>query len=827
MKRPTLVTLTLIALTLIALLAACTSDQPDAQSPTVTADEPQPTTTPRSGLPSAGFRAQPDDLIWTRVPDDIEDGVFGPIGGGHQQAYGVVATDSGFVAVGVDAPSVGQRAAVWASDDGAHWRRIPHDGEVFGGDAVMLDVAVGGPGLVAVGLRPTPADGSSDAAIWTSGDGTTWARVTDPSGVLGGAGSQQIESVISGGPGLVAVGTDQTNGAIWTSPDGLTWTRVSDADAALGGNGEQRIVDIAAGAGGLVAIGVDFAPDGDEIAVWLSPDGLTWERIPSTDPLAAETGQSALGVAAGGPGLVMVGAAEYRGSVVAAVWTSADGLDWARIPHDESLFGGDAESAMTAVAAWDGGLVAVGQDNAFDGSPDAAAWFSVDGVTWTQAPYAFEVFSGLSPPFDQQLMLDVAVGGELIVGVGVEGPFSEARAAAWAAGTANALGRAGLSLPETDSEADEPALSPANGWRRIELTSEIERASWFGGVLVNDVVAGGPGLIAVGAEFIGEGLARAAVWTSEDGSDWVRVPHDDAMFRGSGADVMNAVTTGGPGFVAVGTQSAEDPFDANDGGNAVAWTSPDGLAWTRIAGAREVFGGSGVQSLRDVAPGGPGLVAVGSDGFDAAIWVSEDGTTWRRIDGPDFGRDLAAVTTLGDDIVVVGQRDDDTPAVWTSADGFDWRPVGLPPSDEAGGFGPFSEWMTDVTTGRNGFIATGTTFRSAVIWTSRDGLTWQRIPQAGDLLQRGLDLVATDGSRFAAAGIAEEGDYSMQILLSGDGATWEQVPVDDRIFGSPEFSFQLAGGIAFSPQGAVVIAGSSIGTSRATGVIWIGPPADE
>ena len=47
------------------------------------------------------------------------------------------------------------------------------------------------------------------------------------------------------------------------------------------------------------------------------------------------------------------------------------------------------------------------------------------------------------------------------------------------------------------------------------------------------VTAGGPGLVAVGLEFSGDG-AHAAVWTSSDGITWSRVPHAEALGRATG-----------------------------------------------------------------------------------------------------------------------------------------------------------------------------------------------------------------------------------------------------------------------------------------------------
>ena len=84
--------------------------------------------------------------------------------------------------------------------------------------------------------------------------------------------------------------------------------------------------------------------------------------------------------------------------------------------------------------------------------------------------------------------------------------------------------------------------------------------------------------------------------------NWSRIPHRE-VFGGTGTQAMWSLTTGGPGFVAVG-------FDRSD---AAAWISPDGITLVQNPPQR--------RSLRrnehpgDVGPGGrgPGLVAVGID----------------------------------------------------------------------------------------------------------------------------------------------------------------------------------------------------------------------
>ena len=153
------------------------------------------------------------------------------------------------------------------------WSRVA----VFGG-ADLSSVTGGGPGLVAVGLDESGGD--ADAVVWTSADGITWSRVAHDEAVLGGTGDQVMWSVTGGGPGLVAVGLDESGGdadaVVWTSADGITWSRVAHDEAVLGGTGDQLMWSVTGGGPGLVAVGVD-RPGGDaDAVVWTSADGITW-----------------------------------------------------------------------------------------------------------------------------------------------------------------------------------------------------------------------------------------------------------------------------------------------------------------------------------------------------------------------------------------------------------------------------------------------------------------------------------------------------------------------------------------------------------------------
>jgi hypothetical protein len=102
---------------------------------------------------------------------------------------------------------------------------------------------------------------------------------------------------------------------------------------------------------------------------------------------------------------------------------------------------------------------------------------------------------------------------------------------------------------------------------------------------------------------------HAAVWTSTDGTTWVRVPHDDEVFGYGDQELavgMDAVAVGAAGFVAVGDAITDTP----DGDQRAAiWYSTDGTTWERVSHDEELYGGNvGLDSVTAI---GPNWVAVG------------------------------------------------------------------------------------------------------------------------------------------------------------------------------------------------------------------------
>ena len=372
-------------------------------------------------------------LDWSRVPHD--DAVFS--GSSEVLNNDVVVLElsmsdvavggPGLVAVGMEEwPDVGTPSAiapsepvVWTSVDGTTWTRLPHNEAVFG-SAGIGGVIAGGPGLIAVGSRSVVRGVVNDAVVWTSPDGITWSQVPHDEAVFGSA---NMNSVTPFGSGYVAVGGTGTgqirsgNAVAWTSPDGMTWTRAPHIEKTTAGStGQEGMSQVAAGSAGLVAIGHEWSDREEPFSppIWNSRDGISWSRV--TDDEAFE-GAAIGSVLAGGPGFVVAGSVGGD----AAVWTSPDGIIWSRVPHDEAVFGG---SEIASVARGGPGFVAVGS-----AGPDAAAWTSTDGITWSRVPHDEAIF-GAQPGVG---MSSVVAFGSEIVAVGDSGGDWDRDAAVWIA----------------------------------------------------------------------------------------------------------------------------------------------------------------------------------------------------------------------------------------------------------------------------------------------------------------------------------------------------------------------------------------------------------
>ncbi len=235
-----------------------------------------------------------------------------------------------------------QTAVVWSGPDPGSL--TPVDTNAFiAGDRVQA-VSRGGPGIVAVG-----ENGPTTTVLWASVDGTTWERFSDEAGAFDRSRPLSIAGTEDGfvAAGVTIDAEGGNDAAVWTSRDGSTWTRLMDA--AFGGPGNQWMDDVAVGGGGFVAVGASWLEgQGVEGAVWHSPDGVTWSRIrndgvfTSLPPGLGESNAIIEAVTAAGPGFIAAGTGgigdgdDYRDAGI--VWLSSDGLTWERLPAEALSF---------------------------------------------------------------------------------------------------------------------------------------------------------------------------------------------------------------------------------------------------------------------------------------------------------------------------------------------------------------------------------------------------------------------------------------------------------------------------------------------------------
>jgi hypothetical protein len=278
---------------------------------------------------------------------------------GHAAITDVIDGPSGLLATGTLVENGHDQVAVWSSTDGLGWTRdadasLPRD-------TTAGRLAQDGTTTVMVALTCPPGPTyCGDTIVLADVAGRGWQ-------VASGTGDGPT-TIISGGPGFVAAGSNQDlsgpTGVVMTSTDGTSWTVDSSypvfAGASIGG--------LAGGTGhGFVAVGqLQGAP-----VVWTSTDALAWTRAAPADSMS---GGQLSDVALAGSRWVAVG----NGPAGGLAWSSADGTAWQAAAADSGL---DAAN-LSRVVALGSEVVALGTSTGGDG----AAWVSSDGATWARLP---------------------------------------------------------------------------------------------------------------------------------------------------------------------------------------------------------------------------------------------------------------------------------------------------------------------------------------------------------------------------------------------------------------------------------------------------------
>lgn len=394
-----------------------------------------------------------------------------------------------------------------------------------------------------------------------------------------------------------------------------------------------------------------------------------------------------------------------------------------------------------------------------DGSGTVSLAISADGRSFRQAPLppAFATSAGAAAPrllaLDDRVVLSDA-GPDGVIGV-------------WAA----PIG--GLpSSPAQPTPAPTPTIPSAPPSERSLTWSPVSPPP-SGGETATGGGGGGVAALPTGGfiDFVVDSASRTLVYTSTDGSDWIRsgeVTGQDA------SGIAPFVAFDGKRYVALGRESGGEFY--GDQSNGAAWISADLRRWTK-APVQASFSGA---EFGAVAAGPSGFVAIGYDAGGEAVWTSADGLAWTAVTGdPALPRDStfpSAVVFRSGQFVMVG-RIEQRPAIWTSADGRRWTSLATLPARSGFGLQGLADGDAGLVTLALGDasveVAPGDARGPVVPWVSADGTSWRAGAPSAALFGAYPAIVAVPGGYVGAGTVGL--DAAARLWSSKDGFDWVEV----------------------------------------------------
>lgn len=378
-------------LSIVLVVAACGSSTPSpgSASPSVAATSAPASASAGSPEPSKAAAAPTDRWQAADVAQPSPILSAPSLDPGYQchpchflaenQFLGMGLGQAGPIAVGVLEPPA--QAIAYQFTDGAGWVPVPGFADAVADGTAALAAASDGSRTVIVGHDQ---DG---AMSWTS-DGSTWQAAPRQDDLLVPYSAGGMTALTTLGPTFVAGGYhddplhDKASAAVWRSGDGTTWTADDGAGAFAGG----RIWGIASRDGTIVAVGTTGDPIYGPAGAWRWTAADGWRRA----TIGPDGGGAMRAVAATATGFVAVGLAPN--DTGGRSWTSPDGVTWTAAPDAPSMHYFELPVRMQTVAVGPTGLVAGGwRSDAGKGS--AVIWSSTDGITWDQEPWQAS-FSG-------------------------------------------------------------------------------------------------------------------------------------------------------------------------------------------------------------------------------------------------------------------------------------------------------------------------------------------------------------------------------------------------------------------------------------------------
>jgi hypothetical protein len=326
------------------------------------------------------------------------------------------------------------------------------------------------------------------------------------------------------------------------------------------------------------------------------------------------------------------------------------------------------------------------------------------------------------------------------------------------------------SPPATTEPTPAATASPSPGEPTLAAWERLPDQPTFESSLVFDMIEWFDSLIAVGCvTSVEEGsrqCQRPAVWTSRDGRAWEGPPELPDAAHGQ----MRAVAPGGPGLIAVGSVR-----EAPDDIHAAIWTSPNARTWTRVPDSADFAQASAewVFVWRDrIMAGGFGAF---TEAAGVKIWASDDGQAWTPRPA-DFGSVLGrGAIPLRDRLVLWGPSDNICPTckqtVWISQDGETWSPAPDQRGLDDASFATIIEHGGRLLAA--GSIGSESGNTQAAMWTSPDGLTWTPLDSVeGPPGSEISHLVVSDAGLVAAGTYRDGQGFRPIVWVSSTGDEW-------------------------------------------------------
>ncbi|MCP9967574.1 hypothetical protein LUX57_22600 [Actinomadura madurae] len=255
--------------------------------------------------------ASKDGRSWTKA------GKLEP--SGYGRTSGIASDGQGFTAVVVRGGDV----LLSRSADGTAWKDAG-TAESKAGREVLGAAAAGGQ-TVLVGREPGGGDTDPMLGVWDASGTAVPVDLTKIPGAI--RPDHAVRAVSATGSLAVAVGSASGDAAAWSSADGASWKPAQGLGAAFTRPGPQQLNDVVAGGAGWLAVGYDQAPARRPLVV-TSKDGATWQAADTAPAFGAGRGGAPVtyAAAAGSAGYVVVGTEGYS----AAAWSSTDLKSWSK-----------------------------------------------------------------------------------------------------------------------------------------------------------------------------------------------------------------------------------------------------------------------------------------------------------------------------------------------------------------------------------------------------------------------------------------------------------------------------------------------------------------